>query len=168
MMSWSKAAVLSGGAMRRLVLASAALVMGGSAAGAAGWAPGQGGPAVQVQYRQDGYGRYQQDPNAQDPRRYEDQGDRYGRGNEDPRGGYGQDRGRRYEDRGGGGRGGSYQQSCGNVQQDGSTLSAVCRDGRGRQVETSIDLNRCGRSDIANNQGILQCGNVRGNGRRID
>ena len=166
MMSWSKAALLSGGAVRCLTLASAVLVVCGSAAGAAGGMPGQDGSTMQAQYRQDGYGRYQQDPYAQDPRRYEEQGDRYGRGYEDQRGGYGQDRGRRYEERGG--RGGSYQQSCGNVQQSGSTLSAVCRDGRGRQVETAIDVNRCGRSDIANNQGVLQCGNVRGNGRRID
>lgn len=97
----------------------------------------------------------------------------YGRGgNErDPRQGYGQDD-RRYGGQPerapeGAGRGGSYQQSCTNVRQQGSTLSAVCDNGRGRAVETSIDVNRCGRTDIGNNRGVLQCGNVRGSGREV-
>jgi len=99
-------------------------------------------------YGRDGYGRDRYD------QRPDERPDRYGRGYGG--GGYG-----------GGGRGGSYQQSCGEARQDGSTLTAVCRDGRGGQVQSSLDLNRCGRSDVANNAGFLQCGNVRARGQRV-
>jgi len=165
----------SKGAVPLHALASALLVMSGSLASAAGAVPPQS-PALQVQYRQDGYGQdqYRQPPpgyddprNGQDqyrqpPRGYNDQQDRYrqDRRRQDDQGGrYGQ---------GGGGRGGSYQQSCSDIRQNGSTLSAVCGDGRGRRVESSIDVNRCGRGDIGNNRGFLTCGAIRGNGRQVD
>jgi hypothetical protein len=165
----------SKGAVLRHALASALLVMSGSLASAAGVMPPQS-PALQVQYRQDGdrQDQYRQPPpgyddqrNGQDqyrqpPRGYDDQQDRNGqdRRRQD-------DRGDRYG-QGGGGRGGSYQQSCSDIRQNGSTLSAVCSDGRGRRVESSIDVNRCGRGDIGNSRGFLQCGNIRGNGRQVD
>lgn len=157
-------------------LASALLVTSGSLASAAGGSPPQAGPALQVQYRQDGYG---QNPNRQPPPGYDDQRNGQDQYRQPPRGygdqpdRYGQDR-RRPDDQGdrygqgGGGRGGSYQQSCSNIRQNGSTLSAVCGDGQGRRVESSIDVNRCGRSDIDNSRGYLQCGNIRGNGRPVD
>lgn len=134
------------------------------------------GAALRVQfYRQDDGRRdeYRRDEDRRDG----DRRDEYRR-DEDRRDGYGQDRyGRRpdeRQDRGGGGygggagRGGSYQQSCGEARQDGSTLTAICGDGRGGRVQSSIDVNRCGRSDIGNNGGVLQCGNVRGAGRRVN
>ena len=49
-----------------------------------------------------------------------------------------------------------------------SVLTAVCRDGRGGQVESSIDIGRCGRSDIGNQGGALACAGIRGNGRRVN
>ena len=109
-----------------------------------------------------------------------DQGDRYGR---DPREGYGRDQREGYggdrrepEGRGdrygggvaSGGPGGSYQQSCRDVRMQASVLTAVCRDGRGGQVESSIDIGRCGRSDIGNQGGALACAGIRGNGRRVN
>jgi CVNH domain len=159
------------GAVVLSALASALLAIGGSLASAAEGALPQAGSALQVQFRQDEYGQnpYRQPPPGygdprygQDPRAYDDQQDRYG-----------QDRRRQYyrDDRysqGGSGRGGSYQRSCSDIRQNGSTLSAVCGDGRGRRVESSIDVNRCGRSDIGNSRGILQCGNIRGSGRQVD
>ncbi len=164
------------GAILLHALASVLLVMGGSLAAAAAGAPPQTPPVLQIQYRPDGYG---QDPYRQPPPGYDDQRngqDRYGqgqRGYNDQQDRYGQDP-RRQDDRGnrngqgGGGRAGSYQQSCGEIRQNGSTLSAVCGDGRGRRVESSIDVNRCGRGDIGNNRGYLQCGGIRGNGRQVD
>ncbi len=166
----------SKGAVFRHALASALLVMSGSLASAAGAVPPQSGPALQVQYRPDGYRQDQyrqpppgyddprdgQDQYRQPPRGYNDQQDRNGqdrRRQDDQGGGYGQ---------GGGGRGGSYQQSCSDIRQNGSTLSAVCLDGKGRRMESSIDVNRCGRADIGNSRGLLTCGNIRGNGRQVD
>ena len=165
----------SKGAVLRHALASALLVTSGSLASAAPAMPPQS-PALQVQFRQDGYGqdpyrqpppgyddpRYGQDQYRQPPRGYNDQQDRYGqdRRRQD-------DQGDRYG-QGGGGRGGSYQQSCSDIRQSGSTLSAVCGDGRGRRMESSINVNRCGRGDIGNNRGFLTCGNIRGNGRQVD
>lgn len=169
--------LLSKGALRSLALAPALLALGGSLPVAAGWPSSQPQPAQRVQFRPDPYGRYQQDPYEQDqyrpdqyrpdPRRYGDQRDGYRPDSAGPgRRGY-DDRGDRYG-QGGGGRGGSYQRSCEDVRQDGPILSAVCGDGRGHRFESSIDVNRCGRSDIGNSRGILQCGNIRGNGRRVD
>ncbi|HEY0204845.1 MAG TPA: CVNH domain-containing protein [Acetobacteraceae bacterium] len=163
------------GAIALHALASALLVTSGSLASAAGAAAPQASPVLQVQYRQDGYGQDQyrqpppgyddqrgQDPYRQPPRGYGDQQDRYGqdRRRQDDQG----DRSRQ----GGDGRAGSYQQSCSGIRQNGSTLTAVCGDGRGRRMETSIDVNRCGRSDIGNSRGFLQCGNIRGSGRQVD
>jgi len=162
-------------AFLRHTLASALLVISGSLASAAPAVPPQS-PALQVQYRQDGYAqdpyrqpppgyddpRNQQDQYRQPPRGYNDQQDRYGQDRRRP-----DDQGGRYG-QGGGGRAGSYQQSCSDIRQNGSTLSAVCGDGRGRRVESSIDVNRCGRGDIGNNRGVLTCGNIRGNGRQVD
>jgi hypothetical protein len=62
----------------------------------------------------------------------------------------------------------SYQQSCSDIQQNGSTLSAVCLDGGGRRTESLIDVNCCGQRDIGNNSSILTCGNIRSNGRQVD
>ena len=162
-------------------LAAALLVLTGPLAAAAGMPP-HAGPALQVQFRQDGYGQdpyrqdqYRQEQYRQGPRGYDDPRDGYApdRRGYDDQDRYGQGR-RRQDDRAdrygqqGGGRGGSYQQSCTDIRQDGSVLSAVCGDGRGRRVESSIDVNRCGRGDIGNNRGYLQCGNVRGNGRPVN
>ena len=102
-------------------------------------------------YGQDRYdrNRYDRDPG----------GDRYGRDRFDPRRQESYGRGG-----GGGGAGGSFQRSCTDVRQYGSTLSAVCGDGRGNRYNSTIDLNRCGGRDVANNGGFLRCGNVQGNG----
>lgn len=94
----------------------------------------------------DGYGR----------RRNED--DRYRRGQDDER----YRRGREEDRRGEGGPRGSYQQSCGEVRMNGSAMTAVCGNGRGRSYQSTIDVNRCGGSDISNNRGVLQCGGYRG------
>lgn len=148
-------------------LASALLALSGSFAGAAGLMLPQARPALPVQYRQEPYQQYQQDQYQQDQYRQDQyrqdqyRQDQYGsgqRGYDDRQDRYGQQ---------GGGRGGSYQRSCGDIQQQGSVLSAVCGDGRGGRVESSIDLNRCGRSDISNNGGYLQCRNIRARGRRV-
>ena len=163
--------------LRAGALASTLLVLGGPAAEAASLAP-SAGPAVRVQYRQDPYSQpppdgYGQGPYRQGQRGYDDPRDRYGQDRYGGQGSRPYDEQDRYEDqdrsgRRGGGRGGSFQRSCGDIQQNGNTLSAVCDDGRGRRFATSIDTSRCGRSDIGNQRGILQCGNVRGNGRPLD
>ena len=170
--------------MLACALASALLASGGALAGAPGLTPSQAQPALPVQYLeapQDQYGRYRQDQYGSGQRRYDDQQEQYGsdrRRYDDQQDQYRQDqyrqgqRGRdnrqdRYGQQGGG-RGGSYQQSCGDIRQEGSTLSAVCGDGRGNRVESSINVNRCGRSDIGNNRGYLQCGNIRANGHRVN
>jgi len=159
-------------------LSSALLALSGSFAAAAGLMPARTQPALHVQFQQDRYGRYPQDQYRPDQRGPDDRQDRYGqdRYGQDPYGRdrYGQDRrGQDYagQDRygqQGGGRGGSYQQSCDDVRQEGSILSAVCGDGRGRRFESSIDVNRCGRSDIGNSRGYLQCGNTRASGRQVN
>ena len=149
--------------LRAGALASTLLALSVPAADAADLAS-SAGPAARVQYRQDPYRQPPPDSYGQGPYR---QGQRE---YDDPRDGYGQD-GYRDQDRGGrrgGIRGGSFQRSCGDIQQNGNTLSAVCDDGRGRRFETSINTSRCGSSDIGNQRGILQCGNVRGNGRPLD
>lgn len=157
-----KPSLLCRDAARMWALASALLALSGSVAGAAGPMLPQAQPALHVQYRQEPYqqyrpDQYQQDQYQQDQYRRE----RYGpgqRGYDDRQDRYGQQ---------GGGRGGSYQRSCGDIQQEGSILSAVCGDGRGGRVESSLDVNRCGRSDISNNGGYLQCRNIRARGRRV-
>ena len=57
---------------------------------------------------------------------------------------------------------GSYAQSCSGSYVNQGRLYADCRDERGRIRGTSIELNRCTNSDIANINGLLMCGNVRG------
>jgi hypothetical protein len=51
---------------------------------------------------------------------------------------------------------GSYQQSCGDVRMQGSTLIAVCRTTDGRDVQTALNVGSCV-GDIGNNNGQLQC-----------
>jgi len=172
-LSQSKLFHQSKSVVSRHTLASALLVMSGSLASAAAVVPLQSRPALQVQYRPYGYG---QDQYRQFPPGYDDPQGWQGQYRQPPLGyynqqyGYGQD-GRRPDEQGGryglggGGRAGSYQQSCSEFRQNGSTLSAVCGNGKGRGVETSIDVNRCGRGDIGNSRGVLQCGNNRGHGR---
>ncbi len=99
-----------------------------------------------VQYRGDD--RYGRDDRSRDDRGRDD---RYGR-----------------DDRGGGAPGGSYLRSCNEARMEGSALVAVCQGGRGRRFETSIDVRGCGRSDIGNDNGTLQCAGARGRSRRID
>lgn len=118
---------------------------------------------VPIQYYQQPYGGgYDRDRDRYGRDRYDrdrSEGDRYGRDRYEPR------REESYG-RGGGGRGvgGSFQQTCTDVRQSGSTLTAVCGDGRGNQYRSAIDVNRCGGQDIANVAGFLRCGNVQGNG----
>ena len=139
------------GAALALVLGSLALSHGAPAAEA------PSASVLQIQYRDDrGYDRG-----------YDRGGDRgydrgYDRGNDRgyDRGGYGGG--------GGGAPGGTYLRSCGDARREGSTLVAVCRGDRGRRFETSLDLSRCGRSDIGNNGGTLECAGTRGRSRRID
>ena len=52
--------------------------------------------------------------------------------------------------------GGSYQQSCRNIQMQGATLTAVCRTMDGRAVQTALGVAGCV-GDIGNNNGQLQC-----------
>src|SRR5215217_6490051 len=52
---------------------------------------------------------------------------------------------------------GSYTQSCSNIDMRGSILSAVCRDGRGNSVRTSLDTRDCRGRDIVNVNGQLNC-----------
>lgn len=57
---------------------------------------------------------------------------------------------------------GSYARSCSGDYVNQGRLYADCRDERGRIRGTSIELNRCGPHDIANNNGRLVCGPHRG------
>ena len=57
---------------------------------------------------------------------------------------------------------GSFAQSCSGAYTNQGRLYADCRDERGRVRGTSIELNRCSDFDIANINGLLVCGNVRG------
>lgn len=160
-------------AIRAWMLALALLAPVGSVAGAAGLIPFEAQPALHIQYRPDQYrpDQYRQDEYRQDQYRQDQyRQDQYDRPPQDQ---YGSGQ-RRYDDRQGrsgqqgGERGGSYQQSCEAIQQQGSILSAVCGDGRGHRYESSIDVNRCGRSDIGNSRGYLQCGRIRASGRPVD
>lgn len=51
---------------------------------------------------------------------------------------------------------GSYQRSCGNIQLQGTILSAVCRTANGREMRTALGIGGCV-GDIGNNDGQLQC-----------
>lgn len=57
---------------------------------------------------------------------------------------------------------GTYAQSCTGEYVNQGRLYADCRDRRGGVRGTSIELNRCSSSDIANDDGRLICGNHRG------
>jgi hypothetical protein len=53
--------------------------------------------------------------------------------------------------------GGSYTDSCRNIQMKGTTLHAVCKSVDGRELPTSLkDANRC-TEGVANINGILNC-----------
>lgn len=52
---------------------------------------------------------------------------------------------------------GSYQQTCRDARVSGSTLTASCRDDRGRWNYSTLDFRNC-RSDIGNANGRLVCG----------
>jgi len=51
---------------------------------------------------------------------------------------------------------GSYQQSCGNIGMQGTTLIATCRAADGQSVQTALNVANCV-GDIGNNNGQLQC-----------
>lgn len=57
---------------------------------------------------------------------------------------------------------GSYAQSCTGAYVNQGRLYADCRDQRGQPRGTSIELARCSSAEIANDNGLLVCGNVRG------
>lgn len=59
---------------------------------------------------------------------------------------------------------GSYTRSCSNIDLRGAILSAVCRDGRGNSVRTSLDIRDCRGRDIANINGRLNCSTGPGSG----
>ena len=168
------------GRLRRpAVLAALLLIMAPVAQAAVLAGPTQESSApTQVQWRP-GYDQDRRfDPNDRYDRRYEDNRRseeyrrrdderQYGRDRDYRRDGrYGDDQ-RRPDRRSGPARGGSYQASCDSAQQQGNTLVAVCRDGRGGRVQSQLDLQRCGNSDIANINGYLRCGNVQGTGGRV-
>jgi CVNH domain len=55
---------------------------------------------------------------------------------------------------------GSYRESCSNIGVHGTTLEAYCRNARGWPVRASLARYDQCRSDIENNDGRLQCGQV--------
>lgn len=57
---------------------------------------------------------------------------------------------------------GSFADSCSGSYVNQGRLYADCRDMRGNVRGTSIELARCSAFDIANNDGLLVCGDVRG------
>lgn len=57
---------------------------------------------------------------------------------------------------------GSYAQSCSGAYVNQGRLYADCRDLRGQLRGTSIELARCSSAEIANRDGLLVCGAVRG------
>ena len=57
---------------------------------------------------------------------------------------------------------GSFADSCSGSYVNQGRLYADCRDMRGNIRGTSIELARCSAFDISNNDGLLVCGNVRG------
>lgn len=58
--------------------------------------------------------------------------------------------------------GGSYAQSCSDISVRGGRLYAECRDMRRGTRSSSLDITACGRSEIANDNGLLVCGSQRG------
>ncbi len=57
---------------------------------------------------------------------------------------------------------GSFADSCSGSYVNQGRLYADCRDMRGNLRGTSIELAPCAPFDIANNDGLLVCGNIRG------
>lgn len=57
---------------------------------------------------------------------------------------------------------GSYSQSCSQISFDNGRLTAQCQDTRGGTRRSTLDAAQCGRTDIANDNGILVCGATRG------
>lgn len=57
---------------------------------------------------------------------------------------------------------GSYTQSCTQISHDSGRLTAQCQDTRGGTRRSTLESARCGRNDIANDDGILICGADRG------
>ena len=79
-------------------------------------------------------------------------GDRPGWGGDRPGGGW----------NGGGAPQGSYRQTCTDASVRGGRLFARCEGGGRDRRASSLDYSRCGRFDIANENGLLVCGPVRG------
>ena len=52
---------------------------------------------------------------------------------------------------------GSYLNTCTEVEQQGSFLSALCLDVRGRLIPSSLDLRACPNRRVANLNGRLRC-----------
>lgn len=57
---------------------------------------------------------------------------------------------------------GSYARSCTDISVRGNQLTATCRDTRRNERTSVLDISRCGRGDIANDNGLLICGTQRG------
>ena len=53
---------------------------------------------------------------------------------------------------------GSYKVSCVNIQMHGTTLSAACMMPNGQRQYSRLNVARCPRNDVANNNGYLACG----------
>ena len=58
--------------------------------------------------------------------------------------------------------GGSYRETCRQIQQEGPVLSALCRDRDGAWAETSLDMRNCQGGDVSNRNGRLICAGGRG------
>jgi len=58
--------------------------------------------------------------------------------------------------------GGSYTQTCSGARVGQGRLYANCLDTRSRARASSIELAPCSSGDIANDNGLLVCGNMRG------
>ena len=57
---------------------------------------------------------------------------------------------------------GSYTGSCNNISVRGDQLTATCRDMRRNERTSTLNISRCGRADISNDNGLLVCGPQRG------
>lgn len=57
---------------------------------------------------------------------------------------------------------GSYTGSCNNISVRGDQLTATCRDTRRNERTSTLNISRCGRADISNDNGLLVCGPQRG------
>nr|WP_314436597.1 beta/gamma crystallin-related protein [uncultured Brevundimonas sp.] len=57
---------------------------------------------------------------------------------------------------------GSYTGSCNAISVRGDQLTATCRDTRRNERTSTLNISRCGRADISNDNGLLVCGPQRG------